>query len=161
MSSSLCSLWLVVIQQNKYCQTPVAINSANTRYGKEEAYSNLIDGYNECFSLNPYCHQGSDKQLFILDGGVISCKVFQVWEDIFTILVAMGAFNTFKVHTKYIPRQSKLPPQVSKVYHGYNLKFISGLLYLKYISGISKVYLKYVSGTSQAYLRYTGCPKKN
>ena len=159
-----------VNQQNKYCQTPVAINSANARYGKEDTYSNRIDGYDACYSLNPYCHEGSDKQWFILDGGAISCRAFQVWEGIFTNLVAMGAINHHlqhiqgTIHTKYIPRQSKLPPQLSKVYLGYHLKFISGLVYLKYISGISLVCLRFISNMSQVHLRnisgIQGVPKR-
>ena len=44
MSSSLRTA-LDVIQQ-KYCQTPVTINSQNVRDGKEETYSNQINDYN-------------------------------------------------------------------------------------------------------------------
>ena len=33
-------------------------------------------------------------------------------------------------------------------------RFLIGILYLKYISGISRVYFRYLSGISQVYLRY-------
>ena len=44
-----------VIQQ-KYCQTPVTINSQKVRDGKEETYSNQINNY----SAYPYSHEGFD-----------------------------------------------------------------------------------------------------
>ena len=54
MTSSLRT-GLDVIQQ-KYCQTPVTINSQNVRDGKEETYSNQINDY----SAYPYSHEGSE-----------------------------------------------------------------------------------------------------